>query len=153
MAASTALVGRNFMEVSRSRIEGLLAAFPKLIDTEGQHTFVETDTVRWVGLFVLVVATPSSSFLRDDDHPSSCYVYLAPYHPLARSRKCVNALSAADAVSLARSHRTHHINHSIWIIASVAFLCVPFAACSLVFLQLCVEPGTCTSRWRTSTWC
>lgn len=43
---AAALVGRNFMEVSRSRIEGLLAAFPKLIDSEGQHTFVETDTVR-----------------------------------------------------------------------------------------------------------
>lgn len=47
-----ALVGRNFMEISRSRVEGLLAAFPKLINTDEQHTFVETDRIRcvlWAG--------------------------------------------------------------------------------------------------------
>ncbi|KAJ2997937.1 hypothetical protein HDV02_005032 [Globomyces sp. JEL0801] len=34
--------------MTRSRIEGLLASFPKLIGANDQHTFVETDSVRYV---------------------------------------------------------------------------------------------------------
>lgn len=36
------------MEMSRIRIEGLLAAFPKLIGTGKQHTYVETENVRYI---------------------------------------------------------------------------------------------------------
>ncbi len=36
------------MDMSRIRIEGLLAAFPKLIGTGKQHTFVETENVRYI---------------------------------------------------------------------------------------------------------
>ena len=47
-----ALLSRQYVEMSRLRVEGLLNAFPKLVasETSGgssqkQHTFVETDNV------------------------------------------------------------------------------------------------------------
>jgi len=41
-------VARQFVDMSRIRIEGLLAAFPKLVGSGKQHTYVETENVRYV---------------------------------------------------------------------------------------------------------
>ena len=44
-----ALVSRQFVDsMSRLRVEGLLAAFPKLVSAGKQHTFVETENVRYL---------------------------------------------------------------------------------------------------------
>ncbi|KAG6514029.1 hypothetical protein ZIOFF_024368 [Zingiber officinale] len=60
------LVSRQFVDMSRIRIEGLLAAFPKLVGTGKQHTFVETENVRYVyqpieALYLLLVPEYSPS--------------------------------------------------------------------------------------------
>lgn len=48
LAPLAALVSRQYVDMSRIRIEGLLAAFPKLVGTGKQHTYVETENVRYV---------------------------------------------------------------------------------------------------------
>eukprot|EP00742_Colponemidia_sp_Colp-10_P001255 GILJ01001352.1.p1 GENE.GILJ01001352.1~~GILJ01001352.1.p1 ORF type:complete len:543 (+),score=107.45 GILJ01001352.1:38-1666(+) len=64
------LVARQFVEMTRIRIEGLLSAFPKLIGSGKQHTYVETETVRYVyqpmeSLFLLLITNKASNILED----------------------------------------------------------------------------------------
>jgi hypothetical protein len=60
--------------MTKSRIEGLLAAFPKLMSSgkaaQQQHTFVETESVRYVyqpldKVYVLLITTRASNILED----------------------------------------------------------------------------------------
>ncbi|KAI5661272.1 hypothetical protein M9H77_20595 [Catharanthus roseus] len=64
------LVSRQFVDMSRIRIEGYLAAFPKLVGTGKQHTYVETENVRYVyqpieSLYLLLVTNKQSNILED----------------------------------------------------------------------------------------
>ncbi|KAL6517782.1 hypothetical protein OROMI_033483 [Orobanche minor] len=65
-----ALVSRQFVVMSRIRIEGYLAAFPKLVGTGKQHTYIETESVRYVyqpmeSLYLLLVTSKQSNILED----------------------------------------------------------------------------------------
>lgn len=64
------LVSRQYVDMNRIRIEGLLAAFPKLVGTGKQHTYVETENVRYVyqpmeGLYLLLITNKQSNILED----------------------------------------------------------------------------------------
>jgi len=65
-----ALISRQFVDISRARIEGLLAAFPKLMATGKQHTFIDTESIRYVyqpleNLYMLIITNKSSNILED----------------------------------------------------------------------------------------
>jgi hypothetical protein len=77
-----ALLSRQYVEMSRLRVEGFLNAFPKLVASEHsagggagskQHTFVETDNVRYVylpldaSLYLLLVTNKGSNIVEDLD--------------------------------------------------------------------------------------
>ncbi|TPX44620.1 hypothetical protein SeMB42_g02200 [Synchytrium endobioticum] len=70
-----AILSRQFVEMPQSRIEGLLASFPKLINSSSsdQHTFIETDSVRYVyqpleeTLYMVLVTNRQSNILQDID--------------------------------------------------------------------------------------
>eukprot|EP01062_Namystynia_karyoxenos_P010478 TRINITY_DN1370_c0_g1_i1.p1 TRINITY_DN1370_c0_g1~~TRINITY_DN1370_c0_g1_i1.p1 ORF type:complete len:541 (+),score=222.52 TRINITY_DN1370_c0_g1_i1:137-1759(+) len=64
------LMSRQYVDMSRIRIEGLLAAFPKLMPSGKQHTFIETEKVRYVYQpfenMTLVLVTNRGSNIVDD---------------------------------------------------------------------------------------
>lgn len=67
-----AVLSRQFREIARSRIEALLASFPKLADSGTQHTTVEQDNVRFVyqpldELYIVLITNRQSNILQDID--------------------------------------------------------------------------------------
>ncbi|RYN44097.1 Coatomer subunit delta [Alternaria arborescens] len=65
-----AVVSRQFREMQRSRIEALLASFPKLADSGTQHTTCEQDNVRYVyqpldELYMVLITNLQSNILQD----------------------------------------------------------------------------------------
>ncbi|KAN0073688.1 hypothetical protein V8E55_012165 [Tylopilus felleus] len=67
-----AVLSRQFHPMTRTRIESLLASFPKLIPANSQHTSVETTEVRYVyqpleDLYILLITNKASNILQDID--------------------------------------------------------------------------------------
>jgi len=64
------LIARQFVEMSRMKIENHLATFPKLVGTEKQHNTVETAEVRYVyqpieSLYLLILTNKQSNIVED----------------------------------------------------------------------------------------
>jgi hypothetical protein len=68
---SRTLLARQYLEVSRMQVEGLLSAFSKLVDSKEDHTFLETDSVRFVyqpmesGMYLVLVTTKNSNMIEN----------------------------------------------------------------------------------------
>ncbi|KAH9043670.1 hypothetical protein EDB85DRAFT_1911615 [Lactarius pseudohatsudake] len=65
-----AVISRQFRDMSRTRIDALLASFPKLIPANTQHTSVETAEVRYVyqlleDLYIVLITNKASNILQD----------------------------------------------------------------------------------------
>ena len=65
-----AVISRQFRDMSRTRIDALLASFPKLIPANTQHTSVETTEVRYVyqlleDLYIVLITNKASNILQD----------------------------------------------------------------------------------------
>lgn len=66
------MLSRQFREIARSRVEALLASFPKLAQSGTQHTTVEQDNVRFVyqpldELYIVLITNKQSNILQDID--------------------------------------------------------------------------------------
>lgn len=66
------VLARQFVEISRMRMEALLASFPKLVSPTKQHTYIESESVRYVfqpmeSLYLLMVTTKNSNIVEDLD--------------------------------------------------------------------------------------
>lgn len=66
------ILSRQFTDISRIRIEGLLSAFPRLLSTANgkQSTFIETGSVRYVyqpveSLLLVLITTKTSNIVED----------------------------------------------------------------------------------------
>lgn len=66
------LLARNFIPVSKNRMEGYLQSFPKLVGSDSQHTFIETENIRYVyqpmeTLYVILLTNKQSNIMEDLD--------------------------------------------------------------------------------------
>jgi hypothetical protein len=66
------VLARAFHDIKRSRIEALLASFPKAANSGNQHTTVEQDNVRFVyqpldELYMVLITNKQSNILQDID--------------------------------------------------------------------------------------
>jgi len=70
VSSKATLFSRQFVDMPRMRVEGLFNSFPKLVDKTTQHTFVDTESVRYLyqpieSLYIVVITTKNSNMMED----------------------------------------------------------------------------------------
>jgi hypothetical protein len=66
------IVARQFVDVSKLKMEEYISTFPKLIESESQCTHVETDSVRYVylpieDLYLVLITNKNSNIIEDTE--------------------------------------------------------------------------------------
>ena len=66
------LLARQFIPISRQRMEGYLASFPKLIPVDHQHTIIDTESIRYLyqpleALYLVLITNKHSNIMEDID--------------------------------------------------------------------------------------
>lgn len=64
------LIAKQYVDMTKSKVEGLLIAFTRLITKDKQHTFIETEEVRYVyqalnNLYCVLITDKQSNMLED----------------------------------------------------------------------------------------
>ena len=106
--------------MTRARIEGLLSTFPKLMGSGKQHTFVESDSVRYVyqpleRLYVLLITTKESNILEDLETLRLFSRVVSNNHSNMSSEKTRYATIDAALTSRFLSTVPHWMNKTYWI--------------------------------------
>eukprot|EP01048_Picozoa_sp_COSAG05_P001714 COSAG05_NODE_59_length_23169_cov_37.393698_6_plen_515_part_00 len=68
--AGNPVFSRQFVDMPRMRVEGLYSSFLQLIDKSSQHTYIETETIRYLylpveTLYLVVITTKNSNMMED----------------------------------------------------------------------------------------
>ncbi|OMJ93021.1 hypothetical protein SteCoe_4102 [Stentor coeruleus] len=64
------LLARQFLEISRSSLEGFLNSFAKLVDSDRQHTYIDQENARFVyqpleDIYLVLITSKDSNIIED----------------------------------------------------------------------------------------
>ena len=98
------LLARQFLEISRSNMEGFLNLFVKQVDSERQHTYIEHENVRFVyqpleNLYLVLITTKDSNIIEDIETLRLLYRVVQHYCPFGPDE--VNVLKNCFELALA----------------------------------------------------
>lgn len=80
------LLARQFLEISRSNLEGLLNSFTKQVDSDRQHTYIEHESARFVfqpleNLYLVLITSKDSNIVEDIETLRLLYKVVQHYCP------------------------------------------------------------------------
>lgn len=80
------LLARQFLDITRSQVEGLLSSFVRMIDRTVQHTYIDNDSARFVylpfeDLYLVVITSKDSNIVEDLETLRLLYKIIQHYCP------------------------------------------------------------------------
>lgn len=80
------LLARQFLEISRSNLEGLLNSFTKQVDSDRQHTYIDQENSRFVfqpleNLYLVLITSKDSNIVEDIETLRLIYKVVQHYCP------------------------------------------------------------------------